>query len=163
MEKKEQNERALPKRVRGVATIDEMFGVVFKPFSEGVSRKEDVKTVRSSSLYTTAGEKKRSKVCHLSVDADAKDPIGDMLEDFVRLTKSDVVCAYTSARGKKLLENDALRIVANKTKRTVTTTITINIGVTPNYEKELFNQFQEILKCFTFNQRFLVSFRSVRK
>lgn len=47
MEKKEKNERSLPKRVRGVATIDEMFGVVFKPFSEGVSRKEDVKTVRS--------------------------------------------------------------------------------------------------------------------
>lgn len=163
MEKKEKTERPLPKRVRGVATIDEMYGVVFKPFQEGVTRKEDLKTVRSSSLYTTAGEKKRSKVCHLSVAADSKDPIGDMLEDFARLTKSDVVCAYTSARGKKLMDDETLRIVANKAKRTVTTTITINIGITPNYEKELFNKFQEILKCFTFNQRFLVSFRNVRK
>lgn len=152
-----------PQKVRGVATFSEDYGVVFKPFNEGEARKTGEKKARQSSMYTTQGDKKQSKVCHLSVDANSPDPVGDMLEDFTRLTKSDKVEEYTAARGKKLLDDDNVKITANKSKQTITTVITIDVSKTQNFEKQMFDNFQKILQCFTINQTFLVSLRSAQK
>lgn len=155
----EKEKKALPRKMRGVATIDENYGVVFKPYAEGESRKEDVKHARQSSMYTTQGERKQSRVCHLSVDATAEDPVAEMLQDFARLTKNDTVDAYAAARGKRLAATDRLCITANRAKGTVQAVITIDVTKTPNYEKTLFDTFQEILKCFTINRTYLVSLR----
>lgn len=147
--------KPLPRKVRGVATIDEECGVVFKPYKEGDTKRENVKNVRASSFYTTAGERKQTKVCHLTADADALDPVAEMLEDFCKLTKHDLVEAFAAARGKKLCETQQLRIIANKAKGIITTTIILDLHTELNYEKILFQQFQEILKCFTTNQHYL--------
>lgn len=159
----EKEKKSLPRRLRGVATIDEDYGVVFKPYSEGESRKEDVKRARQSSMYTTQGERKQSRVCHLTVDATAEDPVAEMLQDFVRLTKSDVVEAYAAARGKRLAEEEGLSITANRAKSLITATITIDVNKTPNFEKQLFDNFQKILKCFTINKTYLLSLRPAPK
>ena len=72
----ERNTKPLPRKVRGVATISADYGVTFRPYAESATRKEDVKKARQSSLYTTQGEKQQSRVCHLTVDASAEDPVG---------------------------------------------------------------------------------------
>lgn len=155
----EKEKKSLPRSMRGVATIDENYGVTFRPYAEGEARKEDVKKARQSSYYTTQGDKKQSRVCHLTVDASAEDPVAEMLQDFARLTKSDVVEAYAAARGKRLTEQEGLSVTANRAKGVISAVITIDVHKTPNYEKTLFNTFQEILKCFTFNQTYLLSLR----
>lgn len=159
----EKEEKILPRKVRGVASIDEHYGVVFKPYKEGDTRKEDERKARQSSIYTTQGEKQQRRVCHLSVDSDAADPVGEMLQDFANLTKSDVVASYADARGKKLVEEQGIAVTANKSKGLITTVLTIDVTKTPNYEKELFDLFQKILKCFTINQTYLASLRNVQK
>ena len=53
---KKNEEKTLPRKVRGVATIADDYGIVFKPYAEGVGRKEDERKARQSSMYTTQGE-----------------------------------------------------------------------------------------------------------
>lgn len=158
----DRNTKPLPRKVRGVATISADYGVTFRPYAESAARKEDVKKVRQSSLYTTQGEKQQSRVCHLTVDASAEDPVGEMLDDFVRLTKSEKVKEHANGRGRKLVDKDGLLITANKKRGVITTSVTIDINQTPNYEKAMFNYFQEILKCFTINQTYLRSLLPVQ-
>lgn len=160
-EKKE--EKALPRKLRGVATIDEQYGVIFKPYAEGEPRKEDIKKARQSTMYVTQGDKKKSSVCHLTVDAGSVDPVGEMLQDFCHLTNNDVVDAYAAARGKLLLQTNNLHITANRAKRVINVVMTIDVEKTPNYEKTVFNLFQEILKCFTFNRTYLASLHRAQK
>ena len=70
------------RRLRGSASIREDGTFDFRPDGQGVSKQEDIKTVRKSRSYRTSGEKQQSIVAHIAVAADTKDPAYEMYRDF---------------------------------------------------------------------------------
>ena len=141
------------KKVRGTARIYDDDSLDFTPQKEGNPVQKDVKKARKSTFYTTNGEKASSYVMHLNVDASDIDPVASLTEDFDKLVKNIDAKAAKPLKGKKILDNGATMVYVNKKAHALQISINVDLEKEPLYQKFLYDQVYEIVKCFIFNNQ----------
>lgn len=151
------------RKVRGTAEIFADSRITFRPQAEGQPTQIGKKQMGRSSLYKTTSEKEPQMVAHLSVDAGSADPAACLYEELEKLTEGMRVKEPRQPRGRLLIDRNGLRIFANASARKIVVVQEIDCTATPNYERFMLTQMQEIFKCFTINQASLARLSSAPK
>lgn len=138
-------------KVRGTATINPDNSFDFTPSQQGEPVQRSVRKSRKSKMYETAGVERQSMVCHLVVDKNATDPAAEMFEDFKKLTKGMGADKLPPAlKGKRLMDNDELKIVANS-KGMLQITINVDYRLYLNLTQKIVNLLYKSSECLASN------------
>ena len=124
-------------KVRGMATINPDNSFDFIPSQQGEPVQRSVKKQRKSKIYETAGNDKQSMVCHLVVDKNSADPAAEMYDDFVSLTKDMGAKLPPTLKGRTLMDDGELKVIANSNGR-------LQVSINIDYAKEL-NMVQKLV------------------
>lgn len=153
-------ESTLPRKVRGTMTIKSGDNMEFRAYREtGSSTQQEIARKGDSKLYRTVGEKKNSLVAHIVLPADTTDPRAEIVEQVERLTAGLQPKAKTRLRGKTLLSDDEVTVVACLKEHTVQVTLNINARQHPDYTSRLLTLMQRVNQCFATNQTSLAQLR----
>jgi len=143
----------VPRKLRGTLTIKDFDDLEFRADrSTGESSQALIAQKGKSRLYRTVGAKQQSMVMHAVAPADCKDPRAFFLEQADTLTKDMESKAKPKLKGTRLLDDDDLRIVYNKTRKCLEIIMSIDLEKFPGYNNRLINLMQRTSQCFAINQ-----------
>ena len=145
-------------KVRGTATINPDNSFDFIPSQQGEPVQRSVRKQRKSKMYETAGNDKQSMVCHLVVDKNSTDPASEMYEDFVSLTKDMGTKLPPSLRGKTLLDNGELKVIANSNGK-LQVSINISYATELNLTQKMVTLIYTITQCLASNATYFARLR----
>lgn len=149
-------------KIRGTATIKPDNSFDFVPSQQGEPIQRSVKTHRKSKVYETAGNDKQSMVCHLVVDKNAVDPAAEMYEDFISLTKEMSQKTPPSLKGKTLMDDGEVKVIANKNGK-LQVIININYFSEINLTQKLVTIIYRTTQCLVSNETYLNKQRRAQK
>ena len=140
-----------PLRLRGVGTMNLSSGEFdFKPYGEGVAVKKKEKKAGDSSFYET----ENSVIAHLKADKNDPDAIGKMYDQLEKLTKDSQVKEPKKPTSRPILDNASVKvwIKGSESKVIVRMELDNSRKQLPSLCAQLFNQTQEVNKCFAINK-----------
>jgi hypothetical protein len=129
--------------------------------STGISTQELVCKTGDAKIYRTTG-KKPQMVAHLITRADATDPISDLYDQLDKMAaKHQPKKAKPRPRRERVLMSEGgVNVTLDKTKKTVTVTMAINMAETPHYQQQLLKLFTQVQQCFLSNETSLAQLKS---
>lgn len=145
------NEVVKPLRLRGVGIMNVGSGEFdFKPYGEGVALKKREKKAGNGSLYET----EYCVVAHLKADKNDPDAIGKMYDQLGMLTEDSQLKEPKIPTTRQILDNANVKVwIKVKESKVV---VRMELDNQPKQLvrlcSQLFNQTQEVNKCFAINK-----------
>ena len=110
----------------------------FIPVGTRESNRTELKRLGDSSFYKSAGKKESSFSCHLNVDGESADPVGEMDELYLSLTREhrkQPLQLPEGSEGRLLLDTTAVKVWLDRQSRQVQILATLECS--PQIERAL--------------------------